>query len=150
MIDFAQIKENLTNDAQTFARKARATGATVLTWLKEVRLWLILGVALCLVSAAGYVAYNRAVKAEKLLAANVSALRALQERDAKVTALEVEIARLQAERADVDRRAEALSVERVRLEAELARTLARINKPYNPKRNRTLEQSRDAIRGVRW
>lgn len=150
MIELDRLKENLTKDAQALGEKVKSAGSNALAWLKEMRLWLVLGIALALITAALVVAYNRTQKAEKLLAANITALKALQERDTQISTLEAEIARLQAERAEVDRRAEALAAERHRLEAELVKTLARASKPYKPQRTRTLEQSREQIRRMTW
>lgn len=136
--------------ATNVKRDAKAAGASVLGWLREARLWLIGGVVVTVIGLAVWSAYAERRKAEALRQSAVTALQALQTRDAQVTALEAELARLRQDAHDLQLRADTLAAERLRLEAELAKTLAAAKRPYTPNTPRSLHQSRQQIRSIRW
>jgi predicted negative regulator of RcsB-dependent stress response len=131
-------------------RDAKAAGASVLGWLREARLWIIGGVVVTVIGLAVWSAYAEQRKAEALRQSAVTALQALQTRDAQVTALEAELARLRQDAHDLQLRADTLAAERLRLEVELAKTLAAAKRPYKPNTPRSLHQSRQQIRSIRW
>jgi predicted negative regulator of RcsB-dependent stress response len=131
-------------------RDAKAAGASVLSWFREARLWIIGGVVVTVIGLAVWSAYAERRKAEALRQSAVTALQALQTRDAQVTVLEAELARLRQEAHDLQLRADTLAAERIRLETELAKTLAAAKRPYTPNTPRSLHQSRQQIRSIRW
>jgi predicted negative regulator of RcsB-dependent stress response len=136
--------------AANVKRDAKAAGASVLGWLREARLWIIGGVVVTVIGLAVWSAYAERRKAEALRQSAVTALQALQTRDAQVTVLEAELARLRQEAHDLQLRADTLAAERQRLEVELAKTLAAARRPYTPHTPRSLHQSRQQIRSIRW